>query len=285
MPDTLLIDNGSTRPDSTLALRALARTLAGRCGRPIQPVSLLHADQVPTHALGGQPADTLEPWLRRALAAGRRDFLLVPLWFGPSRALTHFIPELTAALRRTHGPFRLACTPALCPLPHGEPRLVEVLLGNIDATATAAAITPRRLVLVDHGSPIPSVTAVRTWLAARLRERLGPAAVLEEAVMERRPGPEYDFNGELLETVLHRLAAADPSAPVILPLLFLAPGRHAGPGGDLAAICGRVESAVPGFRVLPTPLVGAHPGLIDILAERIAAAANGQQASVMVPDD
>ena len=134
-------------------------------------------------------------------------------------------------------------------------------------------LAPRRLVLVDHGSPIPAVTAVRTWLAARLRERLGPGVVLDEAVMERRPGPEYDFNGDLLESVLHRLAAADPASPVLLPLLFLSPGRHAGPGGDRSAICARVESAVPGFRVYPTALVGAHPGLIEILAGRMAAAA------------
>ncbi len=270
MPATLLIDNGSSRPESTLALRALARTLGERSGRPVQPVSLLHADQVPAGALGWQPADTLEPWLRRALSAGLRDFLLVPLWFGPSRALTQFIPELTVQLRREYGPFQLRCAPELCPLPRGESRLVDILLGHINTTATTQAIPPRRLVLVDHGSPSPQVTAVRTWLAARLRERLGPGGVLDEAVMERRPGPDYDFNGALLESVLYRLAAADSTSPVILPLLFLSPGRHAGPGGDLSAICARVEAAVPGFRVHPTGLVGAHSGLIDILAERIA---------------
>ena len=280
MPATLLLDNGSSRPESTLALRRLARALGERSGRPVHPVSLQHADQVPPDALGGHGADTLEPWLRRALAAGRRDFLLIPLWFGPSRALTRFIPELTAQLRREQGPFQLRCTPELCPLPDGEPRLVEILLGHIQGTAAALGLAPRRLVLVDHGSPIPAVTAVRTWLAARLRERLGPGAQLHEAVMERRPGPDYDFNGDLLEGVLHRLAAADPTGPVILPLLFLSPGRHAGPGGDLGAICARVESAVPGFRVYPTALVGAHPGLIDLLAGRIAAdAARPAEAS------
>jgi len=280
MPATLLLDNGSSRPESTLALRRLARALGERSGRPVHPVSLQHADQVPPDALGGHGADTLEPWLRRALAAGRRDFLLIPLWFGPSRALTRFIPELTAQLRREQGPFELRCAPELCPLPDGEPRLTEVLLGNIERAAAALGLAPRRLVLVDHGSPIPAVTAVRTWLAARLRERLGPGAQLREAVMERRPGPDYDFNGDLLEGVLHRLAAADPTGPVILPLLFLSPGRHAGPGGDLGAICARVESAVPGFRVYPTALVGAHPGLIDLLAGRIAAdAARPAEAS------
>lgn len=235
----------------------------------MHPVSLQHADQVPAGALGGRPADTLEPWLRRALAVGRRDFLLAPLWFGPSQALTRFIPRLIADLAMELGAFRLHCAPVLCPLPPGEPRLVEILFDHLRATAAVQGIKPRRLVLVDHGSPSPEVIAVRTWLAARLRERLGPNAVLYEAVMERRPGPEYDFNGDLLEGVLYRLAATDPACPVILCMLFLSPGRHAGPGGDITAICARVESAIPGFRVYPTPLVGAHPTLIPILADRL----------------
>ncbi|WP_295388933.1 sirohydrochlorin chelatase [uncultured Thiodictyon sp.] len=271
MPETLLIDNGSTRAQSTLALRALARSLGEHSDRPVYPVSLLHADAVPADALGGQRADTLEPWLRAALAAGRRDFLLVPLWFGPSRALTQFIPTLTAELTREYGPLRLHCARELCPLPDGEPRLVDILFDHLQATAAAQACHLRRLVLVDHGSPLPQVSAVRQWLAEQLRGRLGADTQLHEAVMERRPGSDYDFNGERLETVLHRLAAADPASPVLLPLLFLSPGRHAGPGGDIAAICARVESAVPGFRVYPTPVVGTHPALIEILAQRMTA--------------
>jgi hypothetical protein len=224
---------------------------------------------VPADALDGRPADTLDPWLRRALAAGQREFRLVPLWFGPSRALSHVIPGIANNLNRELGPVRLYCTPVLCPLPPGEPRLVEILYDHLRATVAAQGIEPSRLILVDHGSPSPRVTAVRAWLAARLRERLAPDAVLYEAVMERRPGPEYDFNGDLLETVLHRLAATDPASPVILCMLFLSPGRHAGPAGDITAICARVESAIPGFRVYPTPLVGAHPSLIAILADRL----------------
>ncbi len=273
MPAILLIDNGSSRPDSTLALRALAQALGRRTGAAVHPVSLLHADQLPAAALNGRPADTLEPYLRRALASGEREFHLIPLLFGPSRALSRFIPDLVADLRRVHGPFRVRLAPALCPLPRGEPRLADLLAEHIRATAAAHAIAPRRLVLVDHGSPMPQVTAVRTWLAQRLRERIDPGAVLTEAAMERRPGAEYDFNGDLLTLVLHRLAAADPSTPVIVAMLFLAPGRHAGPGGDIAAICTAVQAEVPGFQAHPTPLVGSHPALIEILADRLTGSA------------
>ena len=99
------------------------------------------------------------------------------------------------------------------------------------------------------------------------------SAGLTEAAMERRPGPEYDFNGDLLDLVLHRLAAADPITPVIVAMLFLAPGRHAGPGGDIAAICAAAQADCPGFQAHPTPLVGSHPALIEILADRLTGAA------------
>ena len=273
MPATLLIDDGSSRPDSTLALRDLAQALGRRTGAAVHPVSLLHADRIPAAALDGRPADTLEPYLRRALASGERAFHLIPLLFGPSRALSRFIPDLVADLRRVHGPFQVRIAPELCPLPRGEPRLADLLDDHIRATAAARAIAPRRLVLVDHGSPIPQVTAVRTWLAQRVRERIDPGAVLTEAAMERRPGPEYDFNGDLLDLVLHRLAAADPTTPVIVAMLFLAPGRHAGPGGDIAAICAAAQADFPGFQAHPTPLVGSHPALIEILADRLTGAA------------
>ncbi len=179
---------------------------------------------------------------------------------------------MATALGQDFGPFQLRLAPELCPLPVGEPRLTQILLDQIRATAAIRPEPLQRVLLVDHGSPIPQVTAVRTWLAARLREHLGPTVSLDEAVMERRPGADYDFNGNLVELALRRLAAADPRTPVILALLFLSPGRHAGPGGDIANICARVEQEVPGFRVHPTPLVGTHPGLLEILAERTAGA-------------
>ncbi len=272
MPHVLLLDNGSSRPDSTLTLRRLAAALGERLGQPVRPVSLQHSDKVPAQALGGLGADTFEPFLRRTLSEGERDFLVVPLFFGPSRALSQFIPETAAACERDFGPLRVRVAPELCPLPAGEPRLASILADHVAATAEAAGIAHRRVVLVDHGSPIPPVTAVRRWLAGRLRERLGGETQLEEAVMERRPGAGYDFNGDLLELVLNRLGEADAMGPVILAMLFLAPGRHAGAGGDIAGIIAAAEQSHPGLRIHATPLVGAHPALIDILANRAAAA-------------
>jgi sirohydrochlorin ferrochelatase len=266
----LLVDNGSTRPDSTRTLRRLAADLGARLGAAVHPVSLQHADAVPADRLDARPADTFAPFLTRALAAGERDFLVLPLYFGPSAALTRLIPEIAAELGARHGPFRLRLAPELCPLPPGEPRLADLLAQQTADTAARFGIAPRRVVLVDHGSPLPQVSAVRTWLAQGLRARLGAGSEVLEAAMERRPGAEYDFNGETLATLLERLARQDPDTPTILAMLFLAPGRHAGPDGDIAQICRRAQDRSPGLRVYLGPLVGEHPGLIEILARRAA---------------
>lgn len=349
VPEILLLDNGSRRPQSTLALRALAQHLAGHLGQSVQPVSLAHSDQVPSERLDGRPATTLEPWLRGRLEAGARDFLLLPLFFGLSAALTEAVPALAAQLRAAFGPFSLTLAPPLCPLPQGEPRLTSILLDRLTSAARAVAQPPRRVVMVDHGSPSPQVNAARRWVAADLKAlltasgatgaagitgmtgmaesdsprpagtrdpevqapgaapgalathslfpqaqfpeipvsaKLVPAVppashhpgdiLLVEAAMERRPGAQYDFNGELLIEVLHRLGREDDRVPVFVLPLFLFAGRHAGPGGDLATISATVQAEFPTLDIHLAGLVGDHPGLIDILASRYREASRGQ---------
>lgn len=269
MPAILLVDNGSRRAASTLNLRQLAAQLGQSLGERIEPLSLLHSDAAPLDELGGQPAELLEAGLRARLAAGVRHFVLLPLFFGPSRALTDFIPGLARQLAETHGPFRLDLAPPLCPLPRGEPRLIDILRQNLRQADGGRDPRALRVVLVDHGSPLPEVSAVRHWLAKGLAEQLGPEVELHEAVMERREGARYDFNGILLEDRLHQLAAADAHRPILLSMLFLSPGRHAGPGGDIADICTRVRAAHPDLNIAMAPLVGSHPLLLEILASRL----------------
>lgn len=266
----LLADNGSRRPESALNLRRLAEALSARTGERIHPASLLHSDRIPAERLGGRAAETLARALRRLVTEGYRELVLLPLFFGPSRALTQFVPDTAAAIAEETEHFSLSIAPELCPLPTGEPRLASILLDNLTQTCTAAATDPRRVVLVDHGSPLPAVTAVRRWLGEVLAERLGPGIQLEQAVMERRADAEYDFNGLLLEELLDRLAREDPTGPIALSMLFLSAGRHAGPGGDIAEICERITARHPGLRIHTSPLVGDHPALIDILASRLA---------------
>lgn len=267
-PTILLADNGSMRAESTLSLRRLAADLSSAAGFEIHPVSLQHADRIPPDELDGRAADVFAPFLRQRMALGERSFLVLPLFFGPSRALTSFIPQQVRALESAYGTLDLHLAPVLCPLPAGEPRLAAILCERI--AAAAGRETPRRVILVDHGSPEPQVTAVRHYLADQMQSRLGSGVELRQAVMERRQGAAYDFNGELLETRLTSLADEDDETTVYLSLLFLFPGRHAGRGGDIEQISASVQRRHPRLRVIPGDLVGAHPTLVDILVDRLA---------------
>jgi sirohydrochlorin ferrochelatase len=262
----LLVDNGSLRPESVLNLREIAQRLADKIARPIVPVSLQHADKIPSEALHGIPADTLRPLLRHQLSQGERHFILLPLFFGPSRALSSLIPQHRERLALEFGAFELTLAPELCPLPQGEPRLAQILCDQLPDIQTEQ----QRIILVDHGSTIPAVTAVRHYLAAEMRQRLNAQIQLREAVMERRKGSEYDFNGDLLEQVLRQAGQQDHQTPIALACLFLLPGRHAGKGGDIESICHRVNNQYPNWPIHMSGLVGEHRGLIPILCDRLA---------------
>jgi sirohydrochlorin ferrochelatase len=262
----LLLDNGTRRPEATLNLRRLARSLSEASGLTVHPVSLQHADKIAPAALDGKAAQTFTPFLARRLDRADRRFVVLPLFFGPSRALSSYIPEQVAELSARYGQFELRLSPVLCPLPEGEPRLAEILC---DLLPGVAAHERRRIVLVDHGSPIPQVTAVRRYLAGEMRRLLGPDIELREAVMERREGAGYDFNGELLARILDQAGAQDARTPLALSLLFLSPGSHAGPGGDIEAICRQARERHPGWPIRLSGLVGEHPGLLPILSDRL----------------
>ena len=81
---------------------------------------------------------------------------------------------------------------------------------------------------------------VATLVSQQLGAALGGMEVTACA-MERREGAEYDFNEPMLEAAL-QTGAGD----AIVALMFLGPGRHAGPGGDIADI---VRTSAGGARV------------------------------------
>jgi sirohydrochlorin ferrochelatase len=259
-PIVVLVDNGSRRADSTLNLRRLAAALSQRAGLTVHPVSLLHSDRVPVERLDGEPAQVFPSFMTRHVEQGRRQFVILPLFFGPSRALTEFIPEQVALIEAEHGPIEVRQADVLCPLPGGEDRLADILFEHVQQIDRAID----RVLVVDHGSPIPQVTAVRRWLAEALRKRLAPTVEVDEAVMERREGREYDFNGPLLSEQLD-----GASGEIALAMLFLSPGRHAGAGGDIAEICAEAEASNGGLKVTASALVGEHPLLVDILYRRL----------------
>jgi len=266
----LLVDNGSLEPAATLLLREVAAALAARTGREILPVSLLHSDRVPAERLGGVPAETVETVWRREAARGVTDFVTVPFFIGPSRALTDYLPDLAVKVRGDFPGLRVDVAGPL--YESGDDRLVRILAERVQAVLTPEFTGGGRVrvALVDHGSPVPAVTAVRDALAVKLAGTLGEGVTaVAPCSMERRPGSEYDFNEPLLAGLLARERWNEGA--VVVAQLFLTPGRHAGPEGDVAQICARAQAAAPGLRIARTEVLGTHPRLIDVLADRLAA--------------
>lgn len=268
-PLTLLVDNGSLQPAATLALRELAAKLGTRIGRAVEPVSLLHSSGIDPGLLGGRAAEILFPALERRLAEGQNEFLILPLFFGPSQALTVYLPDNIGRLRKKFPGLNVTVAPQL----HlsGDDRLARILADHVRAELRATDSGPVRVALVDHGSPVAAVTAVRDQLARRVADELGLAAsMVAPCSMERRPGAEYDFCNPLLADLL--TTAPWNSGRVIVAMQFLLPGRHAGPEGDVAQVCHAAEASQPHLHTTMTRLVAEHPLLIEILADRCRAA-------------
>jgi sirohydrochlorin ferrochelatase len=270
-PVRMLVDNGSLRAESTLNLRRIARDLAARAGCTVHPVSLLHSSAVDSEALEGKPARIFEPFVKEHARAGHRRFEVLPLFFGPSRALTEYIPQCAERLQRSFPGLEIEVAPPLAgPEPdRPDPKLAALLADAIRETLRENTLHRPPVILVDHGSPLPALAGLRDRLAESAASLLGgEVSGVQPASMERREGPEYAFCEPLLEGVLR-----DPvllAGPVVLAMLFLNPGRHAGKGGDVDTICANACAERPGLRVHRTRLLGAHPGLVAILAERLA---------------
>lgn len=330
----ILLDNGSKRAESVLNLRRLGEEVQRQLGKPVEAISLQHVDGIDPELLDGRPALSLKPFLRQHLQARANShpkeseplqLRIVPLFFGPSRAIDSMLTQVLADIEGEFGPLDTRVAQPLCPLPAGEPRLVDILEANVRAELDVASAQPEpsqpestqpgeplrdedslrnqealryEVLVVDHGSPVPQVTAVREWLTGQLAERLSDIPV-GQAVMERRSGAQYDFNGDLLEDCLTRIAekpAADAlvaHAPavdsrtkegsatavhepmsgtptrVVLAMQFISPGRHAGAGGDIAEIAQAACDRYRHLEVRPSPLIGTHPLFTDILIDRI----------------
>jgi len=243
---------------------ALARQIPAR----VEAVSLLHSSAVPESELDGQKARLLEPALDAHWSAGGGEVILLPLFFGPSAALTEYVPARLAALktRWPEGRARLA-RPLVDPAAVDDRRLAAALADAVRAVVRRERLDRPAVVLVDHGTPQPAVTAVREFLGGQLRRELhAEAAAVGTASMERREGEAYAFNEPLLARALRTPPFS--TGDVVVALQFLSPGRHAGPGGDIATICEEARAESPALRTHMTEPLGAHPAVVEVLAER-----------------
>ncbi len=264
-----LTDNGSLRPAAVYSLRRLAGELSEQVGIPIFPASLLHTNRIPDGQLEGGSAPILEEQLFRWANEGECSFGVIPLFFGPSRALSEYIPAVESRLRKRWPELNITV---------GRPLVDESDADSVAKVGSLLAEGIRRVVptdgppphvyLVDHGTPEIGVNRIRELLGEYLRENLAvPFASLRTVAMERRDGPEYAFNDPLLETVLRE--KENSLEPIVISLLFLQPGRHAGPGGDIVQICEDALSPAREGTLIFTPLVGEIPDLVPLLAERV----------------
>ena len=146
-----------------------------------------------------------------------------------------------------------------------------------DAAPDIASLSPANehaaaptILLCDHGTPTPSVNAVREVVLGQLKALVGSqgagAAHVVSCSMERRDGAEYDFNDPLLESAL--MDASD-AGPIVVALMFLQPGKHAGAGGDIAEIIATVRARRPALEIHTTAVLGSDPLLIDVLLDRL----------------
>jgi sirohydrochlorin ferrochelatase len=264
-PTVFLIDNGSLRPQATVALRLLAQALARRSAMPIEAVSLLHSHKIGADKLNGVPATIVKRRLRELLAAGQHNFICLPLFLGPSQAIADYLPQVVNELSGEHPELKVRIASVLAgeDLDAPDPRLAQMLADQIRALQ---ASPDTKLALVDHGTPIIEVNRVRNAVAQQLACELGVPVVLP-CSMERREGKAYAFNDPLLE----KLGSIDDfvGGRLILAMFFLLPGRHAGEGGDVAEICEDLIAEGTFEEIQNTPLLGEHPMLIEILEDRL----------------
>jgi len=270
-----LVDNGSLKPEATLSLRRLAAALEaaalkqGRALR-VEAVSARFADRIPARDLDGRPAEILPGWLRRVSTEARpnQKVILAPLLIGPSATLTKSMPDAARALPQLDveiAPSLVCLCPALfAPSATGASEVAGTLSERLKALGGDLADPGHYVMLCDHGSPVARVAAAREAVRAELQTVLGRDVV--GCCMERREGPEFDFNGPLLQDALIGLPQG---ATCSVALLFLQEGRHAGPGGDIATIIASVMEQRADLSVATTQVLAGHPALIDLLLARL----------------
>ena len=275
-PICFLFDNGSLRPASTLSLRVTARQLAAELGIEVRAVSLLHSSAVDPSGLGGKPALLLEPALNEFLAGQPEAVVVVlPLFFGPSGALTDYVPDRLVALKKKFSQAQLRLARWLVDPAKPDNRIAQALADAVRRQIIAEKLVSPKIALVDHGSPQRAVTAVRDFLGGQVQALLvNEVETVGVASMEKRSGPAYAFNDPLLAERL-RTPPFD-RGDVVVALQFLSPGRHAGPDGDVARICAEARQERLELRTHLTETIASDQRVIAVLTDRYRQALEAQ---------
>ena len=216
--------------------------------------------------LDGIKAQTMEDFLAGPIGQSTDDLRILPFFFGPSLALTEWLPEKLGQWQSERGgrSFRILD----CLHQAGDVRLAVALEDLCLQAIKQNDLKKPFLALVGHGTPVFDVHRVREEVGENLKERMKDRiSGFSTCSMERRDGEEYDFNEPLLENLLAE--KKEEFEEMLVAQLFLSPGRHAGEGGDLDRICRAFTGSSPSHRLIRSDLLGTHPLVIEILLERI----------------
>ena len=266
-PCVILMDNGSHRAESTISLRRISQSLSQQINTEVHPVSLLHSTKVNPSELEGKKAEILEPFIKSKCEKGVDSFFIIPFFFGQSAALKDYLPERGKDIKSKWQKTEIKLAPTLVKIEDKN----DYCVSNIISELVLEKIEEKNLknphvTLVDHGTPVKEVNQVRNHISQQLTEILnGRVAQVKASSMERREGKEYEFNEPLLENLLGQ---NDFIQDVVLAMLFISPGRHAGTGGDIDKICQSAESKCNTLRTFKSKLFAMHPKVIDLLASR-----------------
>ena len=129
----LLFDNGSLRPQACLALRALAKGLSEITGLRVEPVSLLHSHKINAAELEGEPATIIRRRVKAGIANGEDHFICLPVFLGPSLAITDYLQELIEEACALAPSMEIRVAPPLAGwnVSAPDPRLAEILADRI----------------------------------------------------------------------------------------------------------------------------------------------------------
>ena len=260
-----LIDNGSLEPAVHQNLRKIAAAVGRIAGMPVTPVSWKHSDRIPAKAFDGEKAWTLSPWVRGCVAQGEREFVFAPFFANPKGAIGLAMRTDLEALAMETGGFEFTFTAGL------SRDLAAIVIDRIVETIAQCGLHRPAVIVVDHGGPVATSAELRNAVAMDVLEVLGDSiGPVAAASMESPGGAAFEFNRPLFSELLSSPALAGVDT-VVAPL-FLAPGRHAGPDGDLVRTARAAESRNAGLRLHFAGLVGTHPRVPEILSRPLQAA-------------
>ena len=266
-PICLLVDNGSLRPQAVLNLRNIAQQLESECLHDVIPLGLLHSNKIDKSMLDGESGETIGTFLSSKKGQKISSLVILPFFIGPSLGVTDFlVKKLEIWEKEKSGRSFEVLT---CIHSYEDTKLAAALTNETNRVITEKGLDRPCIALVDHGTPIIEVNRVREDVGRSLVEMIGAkASGFATCSMERRKGGEYDFNEPLIEKVLDDWGNAGVQE-IVVSLLFLLTGRHAGKGGDLENIFDKAKSKFPGMRITPTRPLGENSIIYELLKDKL----------------